>query len=71
MEGVAAGAQTGKAAVHRRRPSKEDPVADALRAGLPQFDEAPDLGGVREDLSDLCLRRATRCPPGRDALCVR
>ncbi|MER6619680.1 TetR/AcrR family transcriptional regulator [Streptomyces sp. NPDC000931] len=56
MEGVAAGAQTGKAAVYRRWPSKEDLVADALRAGLPQFDEAPDLGGVREDLLDLCLR---------------
>ncbi|MFI5570954.1 TetR/AcrR family transcriptional regulator [Streptomyces sp. NPDC051740] len=56
MEGVAAGAQTGKAAVYRRWPSKEDLVADALRAGLPRFDEAPDLGGVREDLLDLCLR---------------
>ncbi|MFD7685422.1 TetR/AcrR family transcriptional regulator [Streptomyces sp. NPDC059781] len=56
MEGVAAGAQTGKAAVYRRWPSKEDLVADALRAGLPQFDEAPDLGGVREDLLDLCLK---------------
>ncbi|MFC9129403.1 TetR/AcrR family transcriptional regulator [Streptomyces sp. NPDC057099] len=56
MEGVAAGAQTGKAAVYRRWPSKEDLVADALRAGLPQFDAAPDEGGVREDLLALCLR---------------
>jgi AcrR family transcriptional regulator len=56
MEGVAAGAQTGKAAVYRRWPSKEDLVADALRAGLPRFDEVPDLGGVREDLLALCLR---------------
>ncbi|MEW1870745.1 TetR/AcrR family transcriptional regulator [Streptomyces caelestis] len=56
MEGVAAGAQTGKAAVYRRWPSKEDLVADALRAGLPRFDAAPDLGGVREDLLHLCLR---------------
>ncbi|WP_367320399.1 TetR/AcrR family transcriptional regulator [Streptomyces sp. HUAS ZL42] len=54
MEGVAAGAQTGKAAVYRRWPSKEDLVADALRAGLPRFDEAPDLGDVREDLLALC-----------------
>jgi AcrR family transcriptional regulator len=54
MEGVAAGAQTGKAAVYRRWPSKEDLVADALRAGLPRFDSAPDLGGVREDLLELC-----------------
>ncbi|MFB7933426.1 TetR/AcrR family transcriptional regulator [Streptomyces sp. NPDC056039] len=56
MEGVAAGAQTGKAAVYRRWPSKKDLVADALRAGLPHFDEAPDEGGVREDLLVLCLR---------------
>jgi AcrR family transcriptional regulator len=54
MEGVAAGAQTGKAAVYRRWPSKEDLVADALRAGLPRLDAAPDLGTVREDLVALC-----------------
>ncbi|MCX4697434.1 TetR/AcrR family transcriptional regulator [Streptomyces sp. NBC_01373] len=56
MEGVAAGAQTGKAAVYRRWPSKEDLVADALQAGLPPFEEAPDLGSVREDLLTLCRR---------------
>ncbi|MFJ4480772.1 TetR/AcrR family transcriptional regulator [Streptomyces longwoodensis] len=54
MEGVAAGAQTGKAAVYRRWPSKEDLVADALHAALPRLDEAPDLGTVREDLLALC-----------------
>ncbi|MEU3340390.1 TetR/AcrR family transcriptional regulator [Streptomyces sp. NPDC002144] len=54
MEGVAAGAQTGKAAVYRRWPSKEDLVADALQAGLPRFEEVPDLGSVREDLLALC-----------------
>ncbi|WP_137992878.1 TetR/AcrR family transcriptional regulator [Streptomyces vilmorinianum] len=56
MEGVAAGAQTGKAAVYRRWPSKEDLVADALQAGLPTLDEAPDHGSVREDLYQLCRR---------------
>lgn len=56
MEGVAAGAQTGKAAVYRRWPSKEDFVADALRAGLPDLDEAPDQGSIREDLYQLCRR---------------
>ncbi|MER5212628.1 TetR/AcrR family transcriptional regulator [Streptomyces sp. NPDC002838] len=56
MEGVAAGAQTGKAAVYRRWPSKEDLVADALQAGLPPIEEAPDLGSVREDLLELCRR---------------
>ncbi|MCX4884017.1 MULTISPECIES: TetR/AcrR family transcriptional regulator [unclassified Streptomyces] len=58
MEGVAAGAQTGKAAVYRRWPSKEDLVADALQAGLPRLDQAPDLGSVREDL--LALSRDAR-----------
>ncbi|MDQ1007890.1 AcrR family transcriptional regulator [Streptomyces sp. V4I23] len=56
MEGVAAGAQTGKAAVYRRWPSKEDLVADALEAGLPTLDEAADHGGIREDLYQLCRR---------------
>ncbi|MEU1123601.1 TetR/AcrR family transcriptional regulator [Streptomyces sp. NPDC005899] len=56
MEGVAAGARTGKAAVYRRWPSKEDLVADALRAGMPPLDEAPDSGGVRDDLYEVCRR---------------
>ncbi|MFF4543484.1 TetR/AcrR family transcriptional regulator [Streptomyces sp. NPDC001435] len=66
MEGVAAGAQTGKAAVYRRWPSKEDLVADALQAGLPRPAEAPDLGTVREDLLALCrqARRAMFSRPG-------
>ncbi|QDY79393.1 TetR/AcrR family transcriptional regulator [Streptomyces qinzhouensis] len=54
MEGVAAGAQTGKAAVYRRWPSKVDLVADALRSSMPSLDGAPDCGGVREDLFQLC-----------------
>jgi AcrR family transcriptional regulator len=55
MEGVAAGAQTGKAAVYRRWPSKEELVEEALRAGLSSLEGAPDLGNVREDLVALCL----------------
>ncbi|MET8135526.1 TetR/AcrR family transcriptional regulator [Streptomyces sp. NPDC006290] len=66
MEGVAARAQTGKAAVYRRWPSKEDLVADALQAGLPDLTKAPDLGGVREDLLEVCrrVREAMFSPPG-------
>ncbi|MFJ9247345.1 TetR/AcrR family transcriptional regulator [Streptomyces sp. NPDC101776] len=56
MEGVAAGAQTGKAAVYRRWSSKEDLVADALQAGLPRLEGPPGLGNVREDLLALCTR---------------
>ncbi|WP_406430072.1 TetR/AcrR family transcriptional regulator [Streptomyces sp. NBC_01589] len=66
MEGVAAGAQTGKAAVYRRWPSKEDLVADALQTALPALGEAPDFGSVREDLYQLCrrLRDAMLSKPG-------
>jgi len=66
MEGVAAGAQTGKAAVYRRWPSKEDLVADALRAGLPPLEGVPDRGNVRDDLLELCrqAREAMYSRPG-------
>jgi AcrR family transcriptional regulator len=70
MEGVAAGAQTGKAAVYRRWPSKEDLVFDALRAGLPRFEAAPDLGSVREDLLELC-RQAREAMSSRPGSAVR
>ncbi|MEU3063079.1 TetR/AcrR family transcriptional regulator [Streptomyces subrutilus] len=56
MEGVAAGAHTGKAALYRRWPSKADLVVDALRAGLPGIGEIPDGGSVREDLRLVCVR---------------
>ncbi|MFC5804716.1 TetR/AcrR family transcriptional regulator [Streptomyces formicae] len=66
MEGVAACAQTGKAAVYRRWPSKEDLVAHALRAALPGLGDATDHGSVREDLYELCrrLRAAMYSKPG-------
>jgi AcrR family transcriptional regulator len=70
MEGVAVGAQTGKAAVYRRWPSKEDLVADALRAGLPRLDAVPDLGSVRADLVALC-RRARDAMFSRPGLALR
>lgn len=66
MEGIAAGAHTGKAAVYRRWPSKEDLVADALVSGLPRVEKVPDLGSVREDLLALCrqVRRIMYSQPG-------
>jgi AcrR family transcriptional regulator len=70
MEGVAAGAQTGKAAVYRRWPSKEDLVADALQSGLPRIEEAPDRGSVREDLLALC-RQAREAMFSRPGFAVR
>jgi AcrR family transcriptional regulator len=58
MEGVAACAQTGKAALYRRWPRKEDLVVDALEHALPSPTDLPDRGDVRDDLLDL-LRRLT------------
>jgi AcrR family transcriptional regulator len=58
MEGVAARAHTGKAALYRRWPRKEDLVVDALEHALPSPTDLPDHGDVRDDLLDL-LRRMT------------
>jgi AcrR family transcriptional regulator len=69
MEGVAAGAQTGKAAVYRRWPSKQTLVADALKVSIPEVGEVPDLGSLREDLLSLALRmRDAMYSPGGLAL---
>ncbi|HEY2958700.1 MAG TPA: TetR/AcrR family transcriptional regulator [Actinomycetota bacterium] len=56
MEGVASCAHTGKAALYRRWPRKEELVVDALDRSLPSAKDLPDHGDVREDLLDL-LRR--------------
>jgi AcrR family transcriptional regulator len=58
MEGVAARAQTGKAALYRRWPRKEDLVVDAVEHVLPSASDLPDSGELREDLLEL-LRRLT------------
>jgi AcrR family transcriptional regulator len=58
MEGVAARAHTGKAALYRRWPHKEDLVVDALDHALPSMADLPDHGDVRDDLLDL-LRQMT------------
>jgi AcrR family transcriptional regulator len=58
MEGVATGAHTGKAALYRRWPRKEDLVVDAIEHALPSPTDLPDHGNARDDLLDL-LRRMT------------
>jgi AcrR family transcriptional regulator len=58
MEGVAAGAHTGKAALYRRWPRKEDLVVDALDHALPSPTDLPDHGAIRDDLLDLLRRMA-------------
>ncbi|MFC1414174.1 TetR/AcrR family transcriptional regulator [Streptacidiphilus sp. N1-12] len=56
MEAVAAGARTGKAAIYRRWPSKQELVLDTLRATLPEPGPAPDTGSLRGDLLELVNR---------------
>ena len=58
MEGVAACAQTGKAALYRRWSGKQDLVADAIDHAMPSPADLPDHGDVREDLLDLLRRMA-------------
>jgi AcrR family transcriptional regulator len=58
MEGIAACAHTGKAALYRRWPSKEDVIVEALEHTLPSLNDLPDHGNVRDDLLDV-LRRMT------------
>src|SRR5690349_4476300 len=50
MEGVAAAARTGKAALYRRWSGKEDLVLDALRATLPSPADVPRHDDLRADL---------------------
>ncbi len=58
MEGVAACAHTGKAALYRRWTGKEDLVVDAIDHAMPSLADLPDHGDVREDLLDLLRRMA-------------
>lgn len=58
MEGVAAAAHTGKAALYRRWPSKEELVIDALQNRMPKLDDPPDTGSIRTDVLALLGRMA-------------
>jgi AcrR family transcriptional regulator len=58
MEGVAAAAHTGKAALYRRWPSKEELVIDALQHRMPALDDPPNSGSVRADMLALLGRMA-------------
>ena len=53
MEGVAARAQTGKAAVYRRWPNKHALALDALRHVLPPWTEPDPTGSAREQLAEV------------------
>jgi AcrR family transcriptional regulator len=66
MEGVAAAAQTGKAALYRRWTAKDDLLSDALQHALPVPAEIPAHDNVREDLLALlrCYRDVTYLTSG-------
>ncbi|WP_406012008.1 TetR/AcrR family transcriptional regulator [Streptomyces sp. NBC_00984] len=52
MEGIAARAGTGKAALYRRWPGKQPLVLDALRYALPPLPEPDPERSTRENLAD-------------------
>jgi AcrR family transcriptional regulator len=58
MEGIAHCARTGKAALYRRWPRKDDLVVDALDHALPTMAALPDHGDIRDDLLELLRRLA-------------
>jgi AcrR family transcriptional regulator len=60
MEGIAERAHTGKSALYRRWPNKQDLVLQALLNALPQVNgAAPDTGSLRGDLVQLLVRMTT------------
>jgi AcrR family transcriptional regulator len=72
MERVAAAAHTGKAALYRRWPRKEDLVVEALERSLPWPCDLPDHGDVRDDLLDLLrgLAAMLNSPAGGAIQCL-
>ncbi len=72
MEGIAARAHTGKAALYRRWSSVEDLVVDALDKTLPSAELPPDTGDVRADITDVLGRMVTviNSPTGGALQCL-
>ena len=72
MEGVAARAQTGKAAVYRRWPTKQALVLDALRHVIPPLTEPDPNGTARENLREIftALRKVLAGETGFPGLAI-
>jgi AcrR family transcriptional regulator len=69
IEGIAAAAHTGKAAIYRRWSSKEELVADTLDNVLPSLDLPPDTGNVRSDIAQIFdLMATTMASPAGGAM---
>jgi AcrR family transcriptional regulator len=58
IERVAELAQTGKASIYRRWPTKQELALDAIEAHMPSLGAPPDTGSVRGDLLVLLRRIA-------------
>jgi AcrR family transcriptional regulator len=59
MEGVAARARTGKAALYRRWPSIDELALDTFRRAWPALPELPANGSLRDDLIAILAELAT------------
>ena len=70
IEGVAERAQTGKASIYRRWPTKLDLVLDTVDAHMPSIGSAPDTGSVRDDLL-IVMRRIAKHMNSREGSAVR
>jgi AcrR family transcriptional regulator len=70
IEGVAERAQTGKASIYRRWPTKLELVLDTVDAAMPSIGTAPDTGSVREDLL-VVMRRIAKHMNSRAGTAVR
>jgi AcrR family transcriptional regulator len=70
IERVAERAQTGKASIYRRWPTRLELVLDAVDHVIPRFDETPDTGSVRDDLL-LVLRRIATTMGSRDGIAAK
>jgi AcrR family transcriptional regulator len=58
IERVAERARTGKASIYRRWPTRLELVLDTLDHTMPQADDPPDTGRVRDDLLAVMRRVA-------------
>ena len=70
IERVADLAQTGKASIYRRWPTKLDLTLDAVDANLPTFGTAPDTGALRTDLL-VVMRRINKILSTRSGAAMR
>jgi AcrR family transcriptional regulator len=70
IEGIAERAQTGKASIYRRWPTKLELVLDTVDAAMPSIGSAPDTGSVREDLL-IVMRRIAKHMNSRAGTAVR